>query len=293
MATKCSKNFEATSSYAGIVVGQFDGHREHHQAVRRHPRGAVGLQQQHARRQRLRAIEQADVVHSQKPAAEQIAAGVIFAIHPPGEIDQQFLKAAGEKQAIALPFGAAHFVQPPNGPGVDRRIHVATAQIRRPATDRWGACTIRARTAPLDPSRIPCRPCPMPPGETLNPRRRTRDIPICRASKSHRDCAADVQSLLRPVMPLGRRRGLFRIAFEPIFDDVFDRTVCSRADRRTLGEQVRCSAAERSAGMCIGVVFVGFGAAVGEDLIERFLVEGGGEFLGGRRWDGRLPWVVR
>ena len=47
---------------------------EHRRAVERHPRGAVGLFAAAAAGQRLRAIEDADVVEAEKAAGEEMLA---------------------------------------------------------------------------------------------------------------------------------------------------------------------------------------------------------------------------
>jgi hypothetical protein len=60
--------------------------------VERHPGGAVGLVEVPAGRQRRAAIEHADVVEAEKAALEHVRAEAIFPIHPPGEIQQQFVE---------------------------------------------------------------------------------------------------------------------------------------------------------------------------------------------------------
>ena len=57
----------------------------------------------------------------------------IFAIHPPGEIQQQLLKHALQKQRVSN--SATLFldlVNTPRGPGMDRRVHIA----KRPLVSR-------------------------------------------------------------------------------------------------------------------------------------------------------------
>ena len=50
--------------------------------------------------QRRAAIENADVVETEKAALENVHAFGVFAIHPPGEIQHQFLENAFEKCAV-------------------------------------------------------------------------------------------------------------------------------------------------------------------------------------------------
>ena len=60
-----------------------------------------------------------------KPPAEQVVALGVLAIHPPGEVEQQLVEDARQKDAIALAARPGHLVDAPAGPGVDRRIDVA------------------------------------------------------------------------------------------------------------------------------------------------------------------------
>ena len=51
--------------------------------------------------QRLAAVEDADVVEPEKAALEDVVALGVLAVHPPGEIEQQFVEDALEEAAIA------------------------------------------------------------------------------------------------------------------------------------------------------------------------------------------------
>ena len=73
----------------GIVLGKLESHGEHGGAVKCHPGGTVGLFQMTARRQWLGAIEHADVVQTEEAAGKQVPAADVFAVDPPGEIQQQ------------------------------------------------------------------------------------------------------------------------------------------------------------------------------------------------------------
>ena len=108
---------------------EFERHREHREAIEAHPGRAVGLLEKSAGRQRLGAIEDADVIQPEETAGEKIVAFGVFAVHPPGEIEQQLLEGAFEKSAIALPARPGHLVNAPGRPGVDRRIHVAKGKF--------------------------------------------------------------------------------------------------------------------------------------------------------------------
>src|SRR6185312_12725344 len=82
-------------------------HREHRLAVERHPRGRVGLDQLAAAGQRLAAIEHADVVEPEEPAAEQVIAAGILAIDPPREVDQALVERTLEELAVEAVPGLA------------------------------------------------------------------------------------------------------------------------------------------------------------------------------------------
>ena len=76
-------------------------------------------------RQRLGTIEKSDVVQPQEAPGEDVFPIHVLAIDPPGEVDQQLLKAALEEIQIALQLGARHLIHPPTSPRVDRRVHIA------------------------------------------------------------------------------------------------------------------------------------------------------------------------
>src|SRR5262245_21241025 len=88
---------------SGIIAGQLKGDREHCRAVEGHPGSAIGLAQATTARQRLRSIEHADVIQSEKAACKQVSAFDILPVYPPGKIDDQFLKTAGKEKPVPLP----------------------------------------------------------------------------------------------------------------------------------------------------------------------------------------------
>ena len=51
--------------------------------------------------QRRAAVEDADVVEAEEPALKDVAALGVFAVHPPGEVQQQLVKDALEELAVA------------------------------------------------------------------------------------------------------------------------------------------------------------------------------------------------
>jgi hypothetical protein len=74
------------------MLGQLESNVEHAQAVESHPASAVSLLKDASRGQRLRAVEQTNVVEAQKATFEDVFALGVLAIHPPGEVQQKLLK---------------------------------------------------------------------------------------------------------------------------------------------------------------------------------------------------------
>ena len=63
-----------------------------------YPYGAVGLRQVPARRQLRAAVEDADIIQTEKAALKDVASRNIFAVHPPREIEQQLLENAFQER---------------------------------------------------------------------------------------------------------------------------------------------------------------------------------------------------
>src|SRR5205085_2420180 len=99
---------------------------EHVEAIHRHPARAVRLLEVAAAGQRRAAIEHSDVVEPEKAALEDVAPLGVLAIHPPGEVDQQFVEYAPEELAIADAAALLlDLVDAPRRPGEHRWIDVA------------------------------------------------------------------------------------------------------------------------------------------------------------------------
>jgi hypothetical protein len=106
-------------------MSQFNRHRQHVQAIHGHPARPVGLFDEISRAQRPRTIEYADIVEAEEPTLENIFSLGVLAIHPPGEIEQQFVKHALQEITIGFSVNAPFdLVDAPGCPGVHRRIHV-------------------------------------------------------------------------------------------------------------------------------------------------------------------------
>ena len=112
------------------VVRQFQRHTQHAGAEKRHPRGAVGLLEMGAVGQLHVAVYDADVVQPEEAAGEDAVALFILAIDPPGEVEQQLLKDAGEEfpvlHATAL---GVYLIHAPRGPRMDGRVHVGEVEL--------------------------------------------------------------------------------------------------------------------------------------------------------------------
>src|ERR1051325_153467 len=79
-----------------------------------------------AGRERCTTIENTDVIQTKKATLKDVHAIGIFTIDPPGEIQQQLLKNALEKDCIADSTSLLlDLVNAPRGPGVNWRIHIA------------------------------------------------------------------------------------------------------------------------------------------------------------------------
>src|SRR5690242_19182007 len=91
-----------------------------------------------ARRQRRAAIKDADVVETEEAALKDVHPVGVLAIDPPGEIQQQLLKDALEKNRVANTAALLlDLVNAPRRPRMDRRIDVA----KRPLVS--GQLTVR------------------------------------------------------------------------------------------------------------------------------------------------------
>src|SRR5882724_547847 len=82
------------------LLRQFQRDSHHVQAIHAHPARPVRLLQVAASRKWRGAVKQSYVVQSKKTALKNIHALDVFAVHPPGEIQQQLMKHFFEKPAI-------------------------------------------------------------------------------------------------------------------------------------------------------------------------------------------------
>ena len=151
----------------------------------RHPAGAVRLFDGAARGQGLAAIEDADVVEAEKAALENVVAFGVFAVHPPGEVQQQLVEDALEECRdrpcrVASCRSCKRAMPPRRAPADSRRRR----PIRKREAGRWDACTIRAAVRiELLLGEIRSRRAQAGRSETPDPTPRTTGTPTCRASE--------------------------------------------------------------------------------------------------------------
>src|SRR5256885_8246474 len=112
-----------------IGLCELERHGKHREAIKSHPGGSVRLLEESASWQRLRTIENADVIEPEKTAGEKIVAFGVFAVHPPGEIEQQLLECAFKKRGVPLAARTSHLVNAPGGPSVDMRNNITNSKF--------------------------------------------------------------------------------------------------------------------------------------------------------------------
>src|SRR6266436_8330842 len=86
----------------GIFAGEFKGDGQHVEGVHSHPGCPIGLFNMTTSGKRRTAIKDADVIETEKAALEYIHAFRVLAIHPPGEVEHEFLKHALKKGSVAF-----------------------------------------------------------------------------------------------------------------------------------------------------------------------------------------------
>ena len=109
-----------------VVPRQDQRDPQHVERIHRHPRRPIGLVQRAAGRQRLRAVEQPDVVQPQEPALEHVAPVGVLAVNPPGEVQHQLVEHPHQEAAVRLARQrGVGLIDPQRRPSLDRRVHVA------------------------------------------------------------------------------------------------------------------------------------------------------------------------
>src|SRR5208283_5593413 len=101
----------------GIFLCQLECNSKQVERVHRHPTGAIRLLQMAASGEGSAAVEDADVVEAKKSALKNVHAFSIFAVHPPGEIQQQLMEDAHQKCPVTTaPLFLVDLVNAPGRP---------------------------------------------------------------------------------------------------------------------------------------------------------------------------------
>src|SRR5208337_3711668 len=109
-----------------VVRSELEGDLEHVLTEKRDPRGAVGLLQMAAGRQRRAAVKDADIVQPKKAALEQALAETVLAVQPPAEVPRKLAEHALQKRDVGpAPQRLLHSVDEDRRPRLHRRIDVA------------------------------------------------------------------------------------------------------------------------------------------------------------------------
>ena len=112
-----------------VIERELERDGQHVEAVHAHPGSAIRLFQVSTAGQLQSAVEDTDVVQTQKPALEDVESFWIFAIDPPGEVQQELVEGAFQKCAVRdTGRGTVDLIYPPHRPGMYGRIDV----IERP-----------------------------------------------------------------------------------------------------------------------------------------------------------------
>ena len=94
---------------------------QHLQAGERHPARRVGLLEPPPVRHLARPVEDADVVHPEEAALEEVGPVGVLAVEPPREVEEQLGEDADEEAVVPR---AVEDVDVPRGPGVHGRVDV-------------------------------------------------------------------------------------------------------------------------------------------------------------------------
>ncbi len=108
------------------MLGQFHRDAEHGGAEQAHPGRRVGLAHRDPVGQRHVAVEHADVVQPEEPAAEQVAPSGIVPVDPPVEVEHQLVKGAFQEIEVRTPrLLGLEGINLEHREGVDGRVDVA------------------------------------------------------------------------------------------------------------------------------------------------------------------------
>jgi hypothetical protein len=125
-AEKVLKEFRRYILVNWIFTREFDRDPQHVEAKHSHPACAIALLKTAAVRERLVAIEHADVIEPKESALEDVIALRIFAVHPPGEGNEHLMENRLQKCAIAVAaLLSFDLINAPRSPCDHGRINIA------------------------------------------------------------------------------------------------------------------------------------------------------------------------
>jgi hypothetical protein len=251
----------------GIVRGELHRELQHVLAEESHPRRAVGLFEVAAGGQRRAAVEHTDVVEAEEAAIEDVLAETVFAVHPPGEIQQQLAERGPEKVEVGLAVhGVPGAMQEQRCKRVDRRVHVAEIPLV------GGYLTVRMQIGAaqhqlhliLGKIRIDDRDRERMEGQV--PGRVPRVFPFV----GHRDDVPvqHVEPLRIPGSPIARMQGIGVVLVEPVVAVEEEELLAPQHAGDRLAHHTRRIGAH-GRGRDRLVELVRFANPVGEDRIER------------------------
>ena len=86
----------------GVLPRQFQCDPHQIQTKHPHPAGGVTLFEMTATRKRGAPIENPDIIESEKAALEDVSTSRIFAVNPPGKVEQKLVEDSFQEGAIAF-----------------------------------------------------------------------------------------------------------------------------------------------------------------------------------------------
>src|SRR5689334_19769840 len=106
---------------SGLCTGEFERYRQHVQAVHAHPGRSVGLLDKCTIRKSSTAVKNPDIIQAEKTTLEDVFTVPVFAVYPPGKVQQQFLENTLQKFGIGVARNiAGNFIDTPCCPGMYR-----------------------------------------------------------------------------------------------------------------------------------------------------------------------------
>src|SRR5256885_11831544 len=130
---KMLEEFTRDVLISGIVFRKFERDGQHVQAIHSHPTRAIRLFEMPAGWKRSGTVKDSNIVEPEKSTLKNVCSVWVFSIHPPGEVQEQFVKNFFQEAAVGNTTDAPlDFVNTPRSPRMYRRIHIA----KRPLVSR-------------------------------------------------------------------------------------------------------------------------------------------------------------